>query len=207
MDIHQSYQQWSEQYDTNENKTRDLEAIALKEMLGNMHFENCLEIGCGTGKNTEFLIGRCTNIIALDLTAEMLNIAKTKIQNKNVSFVHADIMENWNFVSHPFDLVVCSLVLEHIEKLNPIFRKISDNLRTGGCLYIGELHPFKQYMGSKAKFSSEEGEQVVTCFTHHISAFVSAAEQAGLKVETIKEYFDEGDKTNPPRILAMTFRK
>lgn len=55
MSVEGAYNQWSEQYDSNENKTRDLEAIALREMLGKIQFENCLEIGCGTGKNTEWL--------------------------------------------------------------------------------------------------------------------------------------------------------
>jgi hypothetical protein len=31
MDISNAYNSWSSQYDTNENKTRDLEALALKK--------------------------------------------------------------------------------------------------------------------------------------------------------------------------------
>ena len=54
MSVEQAYNNWAEQYDSNENKTRDLEAKALREVLADMIFENCLEIGCGTGKNTRF---------------------------------------------------------------------------------------------------------------------------------------------------------
>lgn len=52
MNVQQAYNIWADQYDTNQNKTRDLEGIALREILQDIHFENCLEIGCGTGKNT-----------------------------------------------------------------------------------------------------------------------------------------------------------
>ncbi len=44
-------------------------------------------------------------------------------------------------------------------------------------MYIGELHPFKQYAGSKARFNTEAGEQVVNCYNHHITDFTDAAIQ------------------------------
>lgn len=208
MNVKKAYSSWSEQYDTNENKTRDLEALALREMLNGKSFENCLEIGCGTGKNTKFLIEICAHVTAVDLTEEMLNVAKAKIRNERVSFLQADIMQDWNFVSHTFELVVCSLVLEHIQDIYSIIKNISANLKDGGILYIGELHPFKQYMGSKAKFNTAKGEQIVTCFTHHISDFTDAAKSAGLKIDFIGEYFDDNQNDNNlPRILALTFRK
>ena len=50
MDVEKAYNLWADQYDTNHNKTRDLEAISLRETLADLKFDNCLEIGCGTGK-------------------------------------------------------------------------------------------------------------------------------------------------------------
>jgi len=72
MNTRQAYNTWASQYDTNENKTRDVEAKALREILANIPFENCLEIGCGTGKNTEWLIQKAEHITAVDLSDEML---------------------------------------------------------------------------------------------------------------------------------------
>jgi len=113
--VKEAYKNWSEQYDTNINKTRDLEAISLRDMLCEIEFEKCLEIGCGTGKNTEWLITRGKRIVAVDISDEMLAIAKQKVTDKRVSFLKADVTESWDFTSETFDLVVCSLVLEHIE--------------------------------------------------------------------------------------------
>ena len=56
MDTQQAYNIWSEQYDITDNKTRDLEAHALRTILPTISFNCCLEIGCGTGKNTAWLI-------------------------------------------------------------------------------------------------------------------------------------------------------
>jgi 2-polyprenyl-3-methyl-5-hydroxy-6-metoxy-1,4-benzoquinol methylase len=207
MNVKEAYKNWSEQYDTNINKTRDLEAISIRDVLSEIKFNNCLEIGCGTGKNTEWLITKGKNIVAVDISDEMLSIAKQKIINKSVSFLKADVTENWDFTNETFDLVVCSLVLEHIENIEIIIKRIAEHLKIGGVLYIGELHPFKQYTGSKPKFVTEAGEQIVTAFTHHITEFNEAATAHGLKIEKIKEYFDDNDRSNPPRILTLKFRK
>ena len=205
MNVEEAYKYWSEQYDTNQNKTRDLEAISLRETLNEINFENCLEIGCGTGKNTEWLITKGQKITAIDLSEEMLTIARNKISNENVKFLKADINEEWVFTNEKFDLVVCSLVLEHIENIDRIFNLISRHLTGNGTLYIGELHPFKQYSGSKACYETENGKQPVTCFTHHISEFTSLAKKNGLTIKEVKEYFDEGNTDSIPRILTLRF--
>ncbi|GAB1418396.1 hypothetical protein MASR2M12_11610 [Bacteroidales bacterium] len=207
MNVEEAYKHWSTQYDTNQNKTRDLEAISLRETLNDIKFENCLEIGCGTGKNTEWLLAKGQKITAIDLSEEMLTIAREKISNDNVQFLKVDINQDWTFTTEKFDLVVCSLVLEHIENINRIFKLISEHLTKNGTVYIGELHPFKQYSGSKASFENEEGKQTVTVFTHHISEFTSLAKQNGLTISEVKEYFDDGNTTSIPRILTLKFTK
>lgn len=207
MNIEEAYKHWAGQYDTDENKTRDLEAISLREMLKNIPFKNCLEIGCGTGKNTEWLITKGDKITAVDLSEEMLAKAREKISDERVRFVKADINQPWTFTDERFDLVVCSLVLEHIEDINRLFKLISAHMTKNGLLYIGELHPFKQYTGSQAKFETEEGTQTVTAFVHHLTDYTLAAKENKLKLLDIKEYFDGKDTTSIPRILAMTFTK
>lgn len=207
MNTKKAYDSWSSQYDTNLNKTRDLEALALQQTLTSVQFNSCLEIGCGTGKNTAWLIGKAKEITAVDLSEEMLTKAKEKINSEKVSFLQADILHDWNFVNTKYDLVSFSLVLEHIENLEPVFYQVSKVITDGGFVYIGELHPFKQYTGSKARFTTDEGEQVVDCFNHHVSDFVHAAKKYGFDLDDINEYFDEDDRSTIPRILTILLKK
>ena len=208
MNTQQAYNSWSEQYDTNENKTRDLEAISLREHIKEQAFEHCLEIGCGTGKNTEWLITQSKKVLAVDLSEEMLSKAKQKINDSKVTFIHADITQDWSFTNgNQFDLATFSLVLKHIEDLDAIFAKLNKVIQSNGIVYIGELHPFKQYSGSKASFETSEGVQVVTCFNHHITDFVSAAKNNDFELVKINEYFDDNNRNNIPRILTMLFKK
>jgi predicted TPR repeat methyltransferase len=207
MNVNEAYKTWADIYDTNINKTRDLEAISLRETLAFIKFDKCLEIGCGTGKNTECLMSFANNIIAVDLTPEMLFKAKEKIKSKKVTFVQADINDDWTFVSHKVDLIVFSLVLEHIENLDSIFKKASETINSGGYIYIGELHPFKQYTGTKARFETKQGTQTVTCFNHNISDFTQLAIKYGFIIIDINEYFDNNDRSSMPRILTLMLKK
>lgn len=207
MNTKQAYNAWSEQYDTNVNKTRDLEAAALRETLQNMSFTNCLEIGCGTGKNTEWLRTKSNRITAVDLSEEMLTKAKEKINSDKVQFVHADITGPWTFTKEQHDFVTFSLVLEHIENLDHIFSEVSKVISKDGMIYIGELHPFKQYLGTKARFETEAGIHVLQCYNHNISDFINSAVRHGFVLTALNEYFDDGDRTTVPRIVTILFTK
>lgn len=205
MDVRTAYDRWSQLYDTNANRTRDLEATALRALLKDVPLKRVLEIGCGTGKNTVWLAERAEHVTAVDLSEGMLAVAREKIASPKVRFVQADILKPWTFAEGPYDLITFSLVLEHIEDLRPIMQRAADVLKPGGLVYIGELHPFKQYKGTKARFEGEAGTQVVTCFDHHLSDFIGAAKAAGLALKMMRELFDDDDRSTPPRIVAMVF--
>lgn len=207
MNTQQAYNAWASQYDTNLNKTRDLEAIALRSNLSAINFSRCFEIGCGTGKNTVWFAEKAKHVTAVDLSEEMLAKAKEKVSSDKVEFKQADITKDWTFRNGFYDLVSFSLVLEHIDNLDHIFKEASASLSSGGYVYIGELHPFKQYNGSKARFETETGTQVVQCFNHHLTDFLLPAKKYGLSVVEINEYFDDDDRNEIPRILTILLKK
>ncbi|RTL52348.1 MAG: methyltransferase domain-containing protein [Sphingobacteriales bacterium] len=206
MSIQQAYNQWAEQYDSNDNKTRDAEAIVLQTLLQDIHFHSCLEIGCGTGKNTQWLHTKANTLLGVDFSEAMLQQARNKIQAPNVQFVQANILEPWYFVQQAVDMVVFSLILEHIEDIAAIFKKAANTLQPGGYMYVGELHPFKQYTGSKARYTNENGLQVLTCYVHHLSEFLNVGMAVGFKVKRVFEYFDTDDANSVPRILGILFQ-
>ena len=205
MDNQQAYNQWSATYDTVENKTRDLEAKALRESIDGDELD-ILEIGCGTGKNTEFLQTKAKYLIGADFSAEMLAQAKAKITAENVEFKQLDLRESWGFADDSFDLITCSLALEHIENIYFVFAEARRVLRESGRFYFGELHPFKQYQGTKARFETGSGVFELECFVHHVSEFFAAASANGFELIELKEWFDDDERTQIPRLLTMIFR-
>lgn len=207
MNVKEAYQEWSEQYDTNENKTRDLEAVALRSVLSSIHFDKVLEFGCGTGKNTVWFEQNAKEILSADFSEAMIAKAAEKIKSLKVQFAVTDINEPWDFSKEKFDLVSFSLVLEHIQNIEAVFNKINQVTESGAFVYTGELHPFKQYAGSKARYTTPEGEQIVTCYTHNVSDFITAANKYNFSLMDLEEWFDDNDRSQIPRILTLLFKK
>lgn len=205
MDTQQAYNHWARSYDSDENKTRDLELVAGRQVLESADLSRVVEIGCGTGKNTAWIAPRAQELTAVDFSEEMMKLAQEKVTAPHVQFRQADITRPWNFGTAT--LVTCSLVLEHIQDIHFICAEASRTLAPGGLLYVCELHPYKQLQGSRARFEGEEGTVHLEYFVHHISEFFDAAQKAGLTCIRLNEWFDSDDRSTTPRLVSFLFRK
>ncbi|WP_292474339.1 class I SAM-dependent methyltransferase [Methanosphaera sp.] len=93
-----------------------------------------LDLGAGTGILTELLYKQHPNsdITLVDLSTEMLNIAKNKFNDKNFKYIEAD------YLTHDFDkdydIIVSSLSIHHLtdEEKKVLYKRIYNFLRTGG---------------------------------------------------------------------------
>ena len=157
MSIRDAYNTWAATYDTDRNLTRDLDQRVTRQTLSGLRCASILEIGCGTGKNTPFLAQIGEHVHCLDFSEAMLARAQAKSPPANVTFTVADLTRSWPCADQSADLVVCNLVLEHIADLPFIFGEASRCLVEQGHFFVCELHPFKQYEGSKAKFQEDHG--------------------------------------------------
>jgi len=207
MSIRNAYDEWAEVYDTDENLTRDLDQRATRDLLADLHFDSILEIGCGTGKNTVFLAQIGGKVHALDFSPGMIEKAREKVKAGNVHFEMADLTKRWPCEDGAYDLIVCCLILEHIEDLSHIFSEAARTLTHGGKFLVNELHPFKQYGGTKARFERAGRTVQVEAFVHHISDFTNAASVHGLKLLKFNEYWHEEDQDKPPRLVSFLFEK
>lgn len=206
MSTGDSYNAWAASYDSVSNKTRDLEGEVLRKTFLNPHYGNILELGCGTGKNTGWLSEKADFVTALDISLRMIQKAREKIKAENVIFTEADLRVEWPVKPGWANLITCSLVLEHIEDLDFIFAEAARALKRNGKFYICELHPGKQYLGSRARFETEEGiHHTPEAFVHHISDYLNAAKQHKFTLLDLNEYFDEPGKDNVPRLISLVF--
>ena len=203
----QLYDAWSESYDQVENPTRDLEARAARTVLGGVLLGKVIELGCGTGKNTTWLAEMAESVIATDISPKMQSLAKERVGEKNVRFEIVDLTRPWPFENKTYDTITTSLVLEHIENLSHIFGEAARILMPSGQFYICELHPFKQYIGSKARFENNGNRFTLDCFTHNVSDYLSAAAVSGFALERLDEWFDGDDRETIPRLISFVFKR
>ena len=138
----------------------------LQSLAHNWQGKRVLEIGCGTGRITEFLARRGANITATDISQAMLKVARARF-NRNHGF---PTIPDFRLMSvfdidmglHNYDYVLMVNVLGRLSKpreaLKRISSKISENCRfifTFPCL-TSILLPFGLVVNVRGKSLTHE---------------------------------------------------
>jgi len=209
-EIAEAYNDWAETYDTDQNRTRDLAGETLRQADLNIDGRRVIEVGCGTGRNTVWLAARAAEIIGLDFSEAMLDRARVRVNDPRVRFVQHDVRLTWPLADASADDVIAMLILEHVEHVETVFAEAARVLRSGGELFVCELHPMRQHAGGQAQFSNTKTgqRQRVTAFLHDVSDYVNAGLSLGLELRNVGEWRDaDAPAKSQPRLLSMLFRK
>ena len=204
------YDAWASTYDSDDNPTRDLDGLVLDALLPDVTGLHVLELGCGTGRNTERLSG-AAEVLALDLSEGMLALARDRVEAPDVRFVQHDLQEGLPVPSASFDLVLEDLVLEHVPSVVPVLAEVCRVLVPGGRAVVIELHPCRQRRGVRPRYKTPDGTVEVKAWTHPLSEWFDAARHADLDVVDVLEWDDEGPiqpgEDREPRVLVLVLRR
>jgi len=205
--IRDLYDRWASSYNQTPNSTRDVDAQVTRQMLESISARNVLEIGCGTGKHTRWLGDRFPEVVAIDFSSAMLKEARAKIRSANISFLKSDVQRAWPLKDGQFDLVVSTLILEHLPQLDFFFREASRVLTHDGYLYISELHPYKQLQGVQATLPDDCLK--IPAFYHPISEYLNTATSTGFMLKRVVETEKPVEKEpgRIPQIISFLFVK
>jgi malonyl-CoA O-methyltransferase len=201
-----AYDRWSRQYDDDRNATRDLDAFVLRQVPLQLTGARVLEVGCGTGKNSAWLVSQVRELIALDFSPGMLDVARRRVRSDAARFVEHDITRPWPMDSGSVDVVVGNLVLEHVRELGPVFAEAARVLRAGGQLFFCELHPYRQLRGGQAHFVDAHTDETihVAAYRHTVSEYVNDALAAGFTLRALGEWLEpDAEPGAPPRLLSL----
>lgn len=98
--------------------------------------EAVLEIGSGAGNLARRLAASFRRTVALDFSAEMIELARSRTPaDAAVEYICADMFEHVRQTSDTFDCVVSSCVLHHVD-LETALTAIASVLRPGGRLLV-----------------------------------------------------------------------
>ena len=209
-DVADAYDRWSRQYDDDRNATRDLDAFVLRQVPLQLAGARVLEVGCGTGKNSAWLVSQARELIALDFSAGMLDVARRRVRSDAARFVEHDITRPWPVDAESVDVVVGNLVLEHVRELAPVFAEAARVLRAGGQLFFCELHPYRQLRGGQAHFVDAHTDETihVAAYRHMVSEYVNDALAAGFTLRALGEWLEpDAEPGAPPRLLSLLLER
>lgn len=105
------------------------------------HFsgEKVLDLGCGYGVYTDYFRSIGADVIGIDGSERMIEIARDRYPATDFSVM--DITAPFAFKNNQFDIVFSNQVLMDIENIDFVFSECRRILKTGGILYYSIVHP------------------------------------------------------------------
>lgn len=155
---------------------KELEKTLL-EVVGTTPIGDLLDIGTGTGRVLEILADRTRRGVGVDLSSDMLAVARTNIERAGLTHVHVRKGDMYHLpqADSSVDLAILHLVLHYSDNPSEVIREACRVLRPDARLIVVDFAAHAQeYLRSEFRhhrlgFSDDEMRQ------HFAAAGISAA--------------------------------
>jgi SAM-dependent methyltransferase len=187
VDVRSGYGEWASSYEDTVEDAMDVELLeALREVPWE-RVQAAVDLGCGSGRTGAWLAGRGIGPIdGVDITPEML--ARARARRVYRRLVEADATST-GLPAAAYDLLVTSLVDEHLPDLEPLYAEAACLAAPGATYVLVGLHPhFLMSSGMPTHYDDHAGEPVaIETHVHLLSDHVAAALDAGWRLAELRE--------------------
>lgn len=174
------------------------ERPATTSLLGDVAGRRVLEVGCGSGPLTAWLLDHGAEVTAVDASMEMLDLARGRV-GERARLIAARLEEPLTFQPDgSVDLVVASLVMHYVRDWEPVVAEFHRVLAPGGAVVFSTHHPAMDWqLHSPADYFAVlrvsetwqmQGEpHPVTFWRRPLTAMTAAISAAGFVIDELRE--------------------
>ncbi len=129
----------------------------LRELLPDFTGKRVLDLGCGYGWHCIYAVEQgAASATGIDISQKMLEVAREKTAFPQVDY-RCMPMEEIDFPTGSFDVVISSLALHYLQSFEEIAKKVNACLTAGGSFVFSVEHPIFTAYGSQDWFYDEAG--------------------------------------------------
>ncbi|MEO7209155.1 MAG: bifunctional 2-polyprenyl-6-hydroxyphenol methylase/3-demethylubiquinol 3-O-methyltransferase UbiG [Steroidobacteraceae bacterium] len=138
-----------------------------------------LDVGCGGGILSESMASRGANVLGIDLSQAVLDVAELHALESKIQIQYRAIAAEELAAAQPsnFDLVICMEMLEHVPDPAAILGALAQLVRPGGDVIISTLNR-KPVAFAVAILGAEYLARVLPRGTHEYLKFIRPSELA-----------------------------
>ncbi|HMA47554.1 MAG TPA: class I SAM-dependent methyltransferase [Frankiaceae bacterium] len=107
---------------------------ALPDRVG-----RAVDLGAGTGRYTTPLADRAGEVLAVDISAQVLDVARAERHRPNVSYQHRSLLEVTPERDGRFDLVVSVNTIHHLRDHDRVLPHVRSLLAPGGTALLADI--------------------------------------------------------------------
>jgi len=98
-----------------------------------------LDLGCGAGRHTVLLADRYTDVLAVDISDGMLDLARNNRHRSNIVYQHRDIRAVTPGADGRFDAVVSMHTLHHLGRPDEVLPQVRSLVAPGGVAILADI--------------------------------------------------------------------
>jgi len=136
---------------------KDTECRLILEMLGPTQGEKILDAGCGTGVFTMDYLAAGAEVVGLDISAPMLDVAIKKASRYPFRVVQGDMLA-LPFEDESFDKAVSVTALEFIEDARKAVDELFRVTKPGGLVVVATLNSLSPW-ATRRRGKTERGQR------------------------------------------------
>lgn len=180
------------------------ERPATLSLLPDVRGLRVLDAGCGPGHYAAALLERGADVVGVDVTPRMVEIATEHNAGQGTFFL-ADLEQPLTFAADgEFDFVLAALILDYIKDWRPLFCEFHRVLKPGGRFQFSAGHPMMDFHLVREKINSEsvyyetemfdyswngfgDPKPVVRSYRRPLSEMIQPLVDAGFRIERVLE--------------------
>lgn len=143
--IKETYDKYAEKYDSIESTPELLEFDKeLLSLISPLKGKKVLDVGCGSGIFSMLMARAGANVIGVDISQKLLEIAGNRCNNlKRCKFANNDIELFLRKTNKKFNIILSMFSIMYFEDLNKIFKNFHNLMEKKGQLLISFPHPVR----------------------------------------------------------------
>ena len=181
-----AYDQWARTYDIDWNPQTAMEEADVLALVAPSAGERILDAGCGTGRYCRLFREFQADVVGIDFSDAMLDIAKKALPD--VTFYHMDLTKPLLFDAASFDKVNCAQTLKHLADTRPVLKEFARVLKPGGVFTFSVSHPDMNWDDYELSYTpSFILSQEADIYPQRFCDYSEAIAQAGLKLAEFRQ--------------------
>ncbi|CAH1055598.1 class I SAM-dependent methyltransferase [Paenibacillus pseudetheri] len=191
----------------------------LQPLIPDLHNKSVLDLGCGFGWHCLYAREQqASSVVGVDISEKMLHEAREKTDDPAISYMQMPI-EDIEFASEQFDVVISSLALHYVESFEAICCKVHTYLKPGGSFIFSVEHPIFTSRNEQDWYVDDQGNRLHWPVDHYqseglrettfltenvikyhrtISTYFNDLIGAGFAIKAVKEPKPSDEMSNDP---------
>jgi SAM-dependent methyltransferase len=147
--------------DRKDSPNNAIEGPIIKELLGDVHNKDILDLGCGDASfGKELLEWGAASYTGVEGSDQMAVVAERNVADKIATIIREN-MESYHYPAQDFDIVTSRFAIHYVRDIPTLFQQVHKSLKENGKFVFSVQHPLTTSSFASKQTGDRRGNWIV----------------------------------------------